>query len=143
MKKIKKNFVKQKKKHGLSIVIPVFNEKENLKILIPGIFKAIKIIKFEIIVVDDDSTDGTRKLLNKMLPSLKNLIYISRKVKPGDLSKSCILGFNKSKYNNVLVMDGDLQHEPRDINNLYSFFLKKIVTLLLEVEIYLKKKIRV
>ena len=122
MKKIKKNFVKQKKKHGLSIVIPVFNEKENLKILIPRIFKTIKIIKFEIIVIDDDSTDGTRKLLNKMLPSLKNLIYISRKVKPGDLSKSCILGFNKSKYNNVLVMDGDLQHEPRDINNLYSFF---------------------
>ena len=140
MKKIKKNFVKQKKKHGLSIVIPVFNEKENLKILIPGIFKAIKIIKFEIIVVDDDSTDGTRKLLNKMLPSLKNLIYISRKVKPGDLSKSCILGFNKSKYNNVLVMDGDLQHEPRDINNLYSFFLKKNCDIVVGSRNLFKKK---
>ncbi len=75
-----------------------------------------------------------------MLPSLKNLIYISRKVKPGDLSKSCILGFNKSKYNNVLVMDGDLQHEPRDINNLYSFFLKKNCDIVVGSRNLFKKK---
>ena len=111
--------------HGLSIIIPTYNEKENLKILIPKIYSKIKIKKFEILIVDDDSKDGTKQLLNKMLLLFKNLKYLSRKTKPRDLSKSCVLGFNKSKYNNILVMDGDLQHGPKEINHLYSVFSKK------------------
>ena len=120
-----KYFSKLEKGDGLSIVIPVYNEKENLRILIPEIYQKIKIKKFEIIVVDDNSRDKTKQQLRKMLSTLKNLKYILRKAKPRDLSKSCILGFKKSKYNNVLVMDGDLQHRPKEINNLYSVFLKK------------------
>ena len=111
--------------NGLSIIIPTYNEKKNLKILIPKIYSKIKIKKFEILIVDDDSKDGTKQLLNKMLLLFKNLKYLSRKTKPRDLSKSCVLGFNKSKYNNILVMDGDLQHGPREINHLYSVFSKK------------------
>ena len=110
---------------GLSIIIPTYNEKKNLKILIPKIYSKIKIKKFEILIVDDDSKDGTKQLLNKMLLLFKNLKYLSRKTKPRDLSKSCVLGFNKSKYSNILVMDGDLQHKPREINHLYSIFSKK------------------
>ena len=111
--------------HGLSIIIPTYNEKENLKILITKIYSIIKVKKFEILIVDDDSNDGTRKLLKKMLLLFKNLKYISRKTKPRDLSKSCVLGFNKSKYANILVMDGDLQHKPKDISKLYSVFSEK------------------
>ena len=111
--------------NGLSIIIPTYNEKKNLKILIPKIYSKIKIKKFEILIIDDDSKDGTKKLLNKMLLLFKNLKYLSRKTKPRDLSKSCVLGFNKSKYNNILVMDGDLQHKPKEINHLYSVFLKR------------------
>ena len=111
--------------NGLSIIIPTYNEKKNLKILIPKIYSKIKIKKFEILIVDDDSKDGTRQLLKKMLLLFKNLKYLSRKAKPRDLSKSCVLGFNKSKYNNILVMDGDLQHKPKEINLLYSIFSKK------------------
>ena len=111
--------------NGLSIIIPTYNEKKNLKILIPKIYSKIKIKKFEILIVDDDSKDGTKQLLNKMLLLFKNLKYLSRKTKPRDLSKSCVLGFNKSKYNNILVMDGDLQHKPKEINLLYSIFSKK------------------
>ena len=110
---------------GLSIIIPTYNEKKNLKILIPKIYSKIKIKKFEILIVDDDSKDGTKQMLNKMLLRFKNLKYLSRKTKPRDLSKSCVLGFNKSKYNNILIMDGDLQHKPKEINHLYSIFLKK------------------
>ena len=65
--------------HGLSIIIPTYNEKENLKILITKIYSIIKVKKFEILIVDDDSNDGTRKLLKKMLLLFKNLKYISRK----------------------------------------------------------------
>ncbi len=127
---------------GLSIIIPTYNEKKNLEILIPKIYSRIKTKKFQILIVDDNSQDGTRQLLKKMLPVYKKLKYILRKTKPKDLSQSCILGFSKSKYNNILVMDGDLQHRPEDINKLYSFYLKKKVTLLLVAEIYLEKKIK-
>ena len=48
----------------------------------------IKIRKFEILIVDDNSKDGTRQLLKKMLLLFKNLKYISKKTKPKDLSKS-------------------------------------------------------
>ncbi len=77
--------------NGLSIIIPTYNEKKNLKILIPKIYSKIKIKKFEILIVDDDSKDGTKQLLNKMLLLFKNLKYLSRKTKPRDLSKSCVL----------------------------------------------------
>ena len=60
---------------GLSIIIPTYNEKKNLKILIPKIYSKIKIKKFEILIVDDDSKDGTKQLLNKMLLIFKNLKY--------------------------------------------------------------------
>ena len=126
--------------YGLSIIIPTYNEKENLKILIPKIYSIIKVKKFEILIVDDDSKDGTRQLIKKMLLLFKNLKYISRKTKPRDLSKSCVLGFNKSKYNNILVMDGDLQHEPKEINHLYSVFSKKHCDLVVGSRNLFKKK---
>ena len=126
--------------NGLSIIIPTYNEKQNLKILIPKIYSKIKIKKFEILIIDDDSKDGTKKLLNKMLLLFKNLKYLSRKTKPRDLSKSCVLGFNKSKYNNILVMDGDLQHKPKEINHLYSVFLKRHCDVVVGIRNLFKKK---
>ena len=126
--------------NGLSIIIPTYNERKNLKILIPKIYSKIKIKKFEILVVDDDSKDGTEQLLNKMLMLFKNLKYLSRKAKPRDLSRSCVLGFNKSKYNNILVMDGDLQHGPNEINDLYSAFSKKQCDVVIGSRNLFKKK---
>ena len=97
-----------------SIVIPVFNEAKNLKILVPEIFKKLKKKKFELIIVDDNSNDETSKILEKF--KKKNFRHLIRKSKR-DLSKSCILGFKKARYKNILVMDGDLQHKPSDIKN--------------------------
>ena len=58
---------------GVSIVVPVLNEKKNLKQLIYRISKSLKKIKkYEIIIVDDNSHDGTQELLIK----LKKLIVI-------------------------------------------------------------------
>ena len=74
-------------------MIPVYNLANNLKILIPKIYQELKNKKFEVIVVDDNSTDMTSKILENLK---KNFHYIIRKNKR-DLSKSCILGFHKSK----------------------------------------------
>ena len=103
-----------------TIVIPVYNEAKNLKILIPKIYRELKNKKFEIIIVDDNSSDGTYEILKKF--KKKNFRHIIRK-KERDLSKSCIDGFKKARFKSIIVMDGDLQHKPSDIKKiLYKFF---------------------
>ena len=103
-----------------TIVIPVYNEAKNLKILIPKIYKQLKNEKFELIVVDDNSNDETLQTLKKF--RRKNFHHLIRKTER-DLSKSCILGFKKARYKNIIVMDGDLQHKPSDLKRiLYVYF---------------------
>ena len=103
-----------------TIVIPVYNEANNLGILIPKIYKELINLKFELIIVDDSSNDGTSKVLKKF--KKKNFKHIIRK-KERDLSRSCIDGFKKARFKNIIVMDGDLQHKPSDIKKiLYKFF---------------------
>ena len=59
-------------------------------------------------------------------PSME-LMYKRYKLnKEKDLSKSCIQGFNNSKYKNILVMDGDLQHDPKYIPKLIVFSVIKL-----------------
>ena len=104
-----------------TIVIPVYNEAKNLGILIPKIYKELQNIKFELIIVDDNSNDGTSEILKKFRK--KNFKYIIRK-KERDLSKSCIVGFRKASSKNIIVMDGDLQHKPSDIKKFLDIFYK-------------------
>ena len=121
-----------------SIVIPVFNESKNLPLLISEIYKALKKHTFELIIVDDNSSDGTFKILKKI--NKKNFRYFIRK-KNRDLSRSCVLGFNKAKYKNILVMDGDLQHQPKDIKKLLKIFqLKKAHIVIGSRELFTRKK---
>ena len=82
-----------------SIVIPVYNESKNLSLLIPEIYKVLKKEIFELIIVDDNSSDNTSKIIKNF--KKKNLKYIVRK-KDRDLTKSCILGFKK--YNVDIVV---------------------------------------
>lgn len=104
-----------------TIVIPVYNEAKNLKVLIPKIYQELKNRKFEILVVDDNSTDMTSKILKKFKKN--NFHHLIRK-NERDLSKSCILGFERSKYKNIIVMDGDLQHKPSDIKKFLYVYHK-------------------
>ena len=105
----------------ISIIIPILNESENVKLLIPEIsknIKILKILKYEIILVDDNSEDQIELVVRKLRKKFKSLKLLIRRKKDKDLSKSCILGFEKSKYKNILVMDGDFQHHPKYILNL-------------------------
>ena len=104
-----------------TIVIPVYNEAKNLKILIPKIYKQLKNEKFELIVVDDNSNDETLRTLKKFRK--KNFHHLIRKTER-DLSKSCILGFKKARYKNIIVMDGDLQHKPSDLKKILNVYFK-------------------
>ena len=125
----------------LSIVIPVLNESKNLKILIPLILKEIKkykISKIELIIIDDNSIDDTFKIISNIQKN-KKIRYYLRDREDKDLSKSCILGFEKSKYKNILVMDGDLQHNPKYIFKIFKKFKKSKSDIIVEVETFKKK----
>ena len=101
----------------LSVIIPVLNEKNNILPLTKKIKKNLKRFRFEIIFVDDSSTDGSIKLLIKLKKKLNFFRPILRKKKK-DLSQSCFDGINKSKFENILIMDGDLQHNPKYIKKM-------------------------
>ena len=106
----------------LSIVIPIYKEVNNINKLWVGIRKNINIKKFETIFIDDNSKDGSKEILEKISKENKKVRFYIRKNKEKDLSKSCILGFNNSNYKNILVMDGDLQHDPKYIPKLINEF---------------------
>ena len=109
---------------NLSIVIPILKESKNIERLVNDISKNLELDNYEILFIDDNSCDGSEEILKKINQKNNKIKYFIRKKEKKDLSKSCILGFEKSIYNNILVMDGDLQHDPQDINkliNVYNF----------------------
>jgi len=107
-----------------SIVIPTYNEALNISKLIRSIYKYVKLDKknYEIIIVDDNSNDNILHIVKVLKNKFFNLNIFIRKKKRRDLSKSCIFGFEKSKFDNILVMDADLQHDPKYINEMINIF---------------------
>ena len=95
---------------NFSIVFAVLNEEQNIIPLIISIKKKLKDINYELIFVDDSSSDNTAKEIKKFLKN--NIKYYLRKNKK-DISQSSIMGIQKSKYNNIIIMDSDLQHNPK------------------------------
>ena len=106
---------------SFSIIIPILNESKNINKLTYLIKKNLKKKIFEIIFVDDNSSDSSLSILKKI--QNKNIRYIVRK-KERDLSKSCVEGIKNSKYENIVIMDGDLQHKPSCLKKMIKIYLK-------------------
>lgn len=109
--------------HEISIVIPALNEEKNIKPLTLRIIKVLKKTKFEIIFVDDNSTDQSKKILLALSKKYKFFNPVLRK-KNRDLTQSCFDGIKKSKYQNILILDADLQHDPKYIPQMSKEFYK-------------------
>ena len=89
--------------NNISIVIPILNEEKNLIKLTNGIRNIknkLKIKNFELIFIDDNSDDKTKTILKNLSLKNKFMKFFIRKEMTRDLSKSCILGFDKSRYSN-------------------------------------------
>jgi len=108
----------------VSIIIPTYNEKENIPKLFERIFKVFNENKIdgEIIVVDDNSPDGTADVANKYSKNFPVKV-ITRKEEKG-LASACVEGFKHAKGDIFIVMDADLQHPPEKIPELI-FAIKK------------------
>ncbi len=109
-----------KNKPELSIIIPTYNERQNLPILIEKINNSINnSIKYEIVVVDDNSPDKTWEVALEYSKKGYPVKLILRPRKMG-LSSAIIEGFHKSSGEYIVVIDADLQHPPEVIPILYN-----------------------
>jgi len=99
----------------LSVVIPVHNESANIEALIAEIGEAlIGIVEFELIVVDDASTDATRDVLQSATASRPWLRILYHRANAGQ-STAILTGIRAARANWISTLDGDGQNDPADI----------------------------
>lgn len=105
----------------LSVVIPVLNEEENISDLYSKLKEVLNSLKksFEIIFIDDGSTDNTPNLI-KDLHERDNNVKLIRFRKNFGQSAAIAAGFEYAKGDIIITMDGDLQNDPRDIPSLLA-----------------------
>lgn len=104
--------------HGFSVVIPVFNELDNIEPLLLEITQACQDLPYyEIVVVDDCSNDGTYEKL-KSLKAKMSQIQLLRHVRNAGQSISVIDGVRAAKFSWIITLDGDGQNDPADIPRL-------------------------
>ncbi|KXB03761.1 hypothetical protein AKJ35_00410 [candidate division MSBL1 archaeon SCGC-AAA833F18] len=98
----------------ISVIIPTYNERENLPKLLKKIGKVFEKNKIigEVMVVDDNSPDGTGELAEKLKEKYDFLKVIHRREKLG-LGSAYLDGFKKSSGELIFTMDSDLSHDPR------------------------------
>jgi len=106
-----------------SIVVPVYNEEENLTSLINEIRKSlINYNNYELIFINDFSSDNTLKILE--IEKNKSNFKILNNNKNFGQSYSIRFGIQNSKYNTIVTLDGDGQNNPKDIPMLIDFYHK-------------------
>lgn len=103
----------------LSVVIPVLNERDNIKPLIDAIRSALHHLDYEVIFVDDGSTDGTQREIRKWADPNIRLIEL-RKNYGQSTAMTAGIDYTTGEY--IALLDGDLQNDPSDI----PFMLQKL-----------------
>lgn len=105
------------------VVIPTYNEKENISLIIEAVFNLPK--DFDVLIVDDGSPDGTAQIVKDLQQQLNTtatrLHLMERKGKQG-LGTAYIAGFKfglEKGYDFILEMDADFSHDPKDLVALY------------------------
>ncbi len=94
-----------------SIVIPTYNEKDNIEPLLKEIDSALgRKYEYEVLFIDDNSPDKTADVINSLSGKYPARVIVRTEEK--GLSTAVIFGFNQAKYETILVMDADLQHPP-------------------------------
>ena len=103
------------------VIIPTYNEKENIKKIILKVFSLEK--KFEILIVDDGSPDGTAKIVKDMQKKFQKNLHIQERTGKLGLGTAYIHGFKwglKNNYDYIFEMDADFSHNPDDLIKLYN-----------------------
>ena len=97
-----------------SIVIPIYNEEDNIVKLSDSILNSLPNLKYEILFINDGSTDNSEEIIEKLTNNHTNIHLINLRRNYGQTA-AMQAGFDHSKGDIVIPMDGDLQNDPRDI----------------------------
>ncbi len=97
-----------------SIVIPIYNEEDNIVKLSDSILNALPNLKYEILFINDGSTDNSEEIIEKLTNNHTNIHLINLRRNYGQTA-AMQAGFDHSKGDIVIPMDGDLQNDPLDI----------------------------
>ena len=100
--------------YPVSIITPTLREAKNLAALVERIKAALPERPWELIIVDDDSDDGTEKIAAELSRTLPVRLHNRRGDTP-DLSLAVLDGIDASRHNRIVVMDADGSHRPEDI----------------------------
>jgi len=106
----------------ISVVVPVFNEEKNLLILVPKLVEVLDRLglSYEMIFVDDGSSDGSRSILKEMISKYPSIRIIGFKENRG-LSTALIAGMREARGGKIVTLDSDLQNDPEDIPILLGY----------------------
>jgi dolichol-phosphate mannosyltransferase len=102
------------------VIIPTYKERENIEAIVKAI--SSQTIHFDILIIDDNSPDGTADIVKHLMKSFPNLFLIERPGKQG-LGTAYLAGFKwalEKNYNYIYEMDADFSHDPRDLVKLYN-----------------------
>lgn len=119
MPKIIKNDLS--KKPQISVVIPVYNEVESISILHREILREMRELKYkyEIIIINDGSNDGTEQAIQKLCRKDRHTIGVSLRGRRGKAT-ALYVGFSYVNHDIVITMDGDLQDDPKEIRRFVA-----------------------
>ena len=114
--------MKENRPVDISVVVPVFNEEENLPILVPRIVEVLKPLgkTYEMIFVDDGSTDRSRHLLKEMVSQYPQIRVLGFKKNCGETAAGAA-GLKEARGGIVITIDADLQNDPKDIPTMLSY----------------------
>ena len=101
------------------VIIPTYNEKENIEKIILKVFSIAK--KFDILIVDDGSPDGTASIVKNIQFKFPDSLYIKERTGKLGLGTAYIHGFKwalKNNYDYIFEMDADFSHNPDDLIKL-------------------------
>ena len=98
----------------ISIVIPIFNEEENIIKLSNSITSALSKLNYEVIFINDGSTDNSEIKINEIIKKFKNFKLINLRRNYGQTA-AMQAGFDNAMGTIIIPMDGDLQNDPNDI----------------------------
>lgn len=104
------------------VIIPTYNEKENIEDIISATFSQKK--AFHILVVDDNSPDGTASKVHQLIKKYPDRLFIESRAAKNGLGKAYIHGFKwalKRGYDYIIEMDADFSHNPNDLIRLYDY----------------------
>ncbi len=102
------------------VIIPTYNEIENIEAIIKAVFGLKK--DFHILIVDDNSPDGTASVVKRMQKGFPDQLFLEVRKEKSGLGTAYIHGFKwaiERKYDYIFEMDADFSHNPTDLERLY------------------------